>query len=91
MMTTTMMTNWFDRRSFEMTLSQVASVYEHTAPTVADWCDLLASAKDDSISLADVSLLARLCCEQPPANYAANLVYHRQSASGQTTTGHAGF
>lgn len=81
----------FDRAKFEAAINGVAARYEKTAPTVSDWCDLLCAARDDSITLADVQLLAELQQELPPPNLAANKVYHRMTYANQSTTGQAGF
>ncbi|MFY8213332.1 MAG: hypothetical protein ACOVKJ_02640 [Flavobacterium sp.] len=81
----------FDRKLFEIAIDKVATTFEKTAPTVVDWADFLASAKDAQISLADLHLLSRLATEDTPANYAANLVYHRMEQAGRCTTGHVGY
>ncbi len=81
----------FDRKKYDDALGVVFVAYEKTAPTVCEWCDLLASAKDDAVTLADVHLLDRLATELPHPNLAANLVYHVMDRRGMNTTGHAGF
>jgi hypothetical protein len=81
----------FNRKQFDRAIQDVATKYERSAPTICDWCDFLAAAKDDQVTLADLHLLQRLATEDTQANYAANLVYHRMDAAGQLTTGHAGF
>ena len=82
----------FDRKAFESQLSAVASRYEKTAPTVEAWCDLLASAPDTAVTLADVHALDRLHTDtELPACMAANMIYHLNSRLGRDTTGHAGF
>ena len=81
----------FNRKDFDNAVASVAACYEKTAPTVEAWCDWLASAKDDKITIADLTLLGRLHSEKPLPAYAANLVYHRMTSAGLATTGHAGF
>lgn len=81
----------FNRKAFEQQLGLVAGIYEKTAPTVDAWCDWLANAKDLEITLADLNLLNTLATDVPPANYAANMLYHLAERAGRDTTGHAGF
>lgn len=82
---------FFDRRYFEQALESVAEEFGASAPTVADWCDRLASAKDCDVSLADLALLWRLYDESVHPNLAANLVFHGMSYSGIETEGQIGF
>ena len=81
----------FNRRTFEQALAIVASMYEKAAPTVADYADAMASAKDDAITLADLMLIQNLAEQRLDGNLAANLVYHRMQYAGRSTVGHAGF
>lgn len=86
----------FNRKLFEAALAAVSSAYMTSAPTVDQWCDMLAAAKDHEVTLADVHLLSQFLKalhtpEQVQANHAANMVYHLNQRLGRDTTGQAGF
>jgi hypothetical protein len=81
----------FSRRQFDAALETVANHYEFTAPTVNTWANDLASASDNTITLADVRMLASLVADLPPGNLAANEVYHLQHRLGRSVVGQCGF
>lgn len=81
----------FTRSKFDRACEEVAARYERTAPTVEQWCDVLASSKDREITLADVRLLSELQDNPPQANYAANMVYKHLESMCKDTTGQFGF
>ena len=81
----------FNRSKFDRACEEVAARYERSAPTVEQWCDVLASSRDREITLADVRLLAELQDNQPQANYAANMVYKHLESMQRDTTGQIGF
>lgn len=80
-----------DRQALDAAAALVCDTYEKSAPTVAEWADWLYSAPDREVTLEDVLTLQTLAAEQPPANYAANSVYHLMERQGKSTVGHAGF
>lgn len=86
----------FNRKAFEAAIDKVAACYMKSAPTVETWCDFLATAKDDVITLADVHLLTQLSAAMnagptPSASSVANQVYHLNHRLGRDVTGQAGF
>lgn len=81
----------FDRSKFEQSVTDVAMKFDKSAPTIADWCDWLAAASDDDITLSDLHLLARLQSEVVQPNYAANLLMHHLDRQGKSIAGQAGF
>ncbi len=85
------MIDMFDRLQFDTAVASVATAFDKTAPTIADWCDGLAAASDDDITLSDLQLLARLQSEVVQPNYAANLLLHHLARQGRSIAGQAGF
>lgn len=81
----------FNRSQFDHACEEVAARYERTAPTVEQWCDLLASSRDHEITLADIRILTQLQTDPPQPNYAANMLYKHLSFMAKETTGQIGF
>ena len=82
---------FFDYKAFSAALTAIAERYERTAPTVDDWCNLLAAAKGDKITVADLNMVQTLLDDEVHPNTAANMVYHLNYRLGRDTTGQAGF
>jgi len=80
-----------NRDSLDTAAATVSQVYEKSAPTVTEWAEWLYAAKDREVTLEDLFTLQQLATELPPANYAANQVYHLMERQGKSTVGHIGF
>ncbi len=79
------------REQIDAAAAKVSELYEKSAPTVSEWADWLYSAPDADVTLYDLFTLQTIANEEPPANYAANRIYHLMERQGKSTVGHAGF
>lgn len=77
-------------------LADIVKHYEKSAPAVADWADGLYIRTNETphlVTLVELLAVSRLCEDESwmQANFAANAVYKVMRATGQDTTGLAGY